>query len=122
MAMSERDHPITIAPYSGAVRIVMKEDPSFEVAHTTAALALNEADYPRVFYIPRGDVVTEFLSRTDRTTHCPYKGEANYFSVFHNGILVENGIWSYETPLQSVAEIKDYLAFDGRHFEITAEH
>lgn len=121
MAMSHRDHPIAVTPYSGSVRIIMKEDPSFEVAHTTAALALDEADYPRVFYIPREDVETEFLTRTDRTTHCPYKGDASYYSVFHNGVLAENGIWSYESPFEAVADIREYLAFDGRQFEITEE-
>jgi uncharacterized protein (DUF427 family) len=51
------------------------------------------------------------LSRSERTTHCPYKGDANYFSVAAGGKALENSVWSYETPFPAMAEIAGYLAF-----------
>ena len=45
------------------------------------ALELTEGDYPFVIYFPRDDIAMAFLDRTDKTTHCPHKGDANYFSV-----------------------------------------
>jgi len=61
--------------------------------------------------MPRKDANMTVLARTDRVTHCPYKGDANYFSVVANGKTIENAIWTYETPFPAMAEISGYLAF-----------
>ena len=74
-------------------------------------MTLKEADYPPVFYIPREDVVSAFLSKTTHTTHCPYKGDASYYSLFMNGDLAENVAWSYETPYPAMEQIRGMLAF-----------
>jgi uncharacterized protein (DUF427 family) len=102
------DHPITIAPNPKRVRVLAG---GVVVAETTRALTLKEASYPAVQYIPRADARMELLSRTERTTHCPYKGDASYFSVTANGKALENAVWSYETPFPAMAEIAGYLAF-----------
>ena len=52
-----------------------------------------------------------FLTRTDRVTYCPYKGEANYFSLFMDGRLAENAVWTYEEPYPAMEEIRGRLAF-----------
>ena len=49
--------------------------------------------------------------RTSRVTHCPYKGDANYFSIKADGKTLENSIWTYETPFPAMAEIAGHLAF-----------
>jgi uncharacterized protein (DUF427 family) len=51
------------------------------------------------------------LARTDRTTYCPYKGDATYFSIPVGGERAGNAVWTYETPYPAVADIKDHLAF-----------
>src|ERR1700676_3783841 len=81
------------------------------IAETTRALTLKEAGYPAVHYVPRADAKLELLSRTARVTHCPYKGDANYFSVNAGGKTLENSVWTYEKPFPAMAEISDYLAF-----------
>ncbi|WP_223422938.1 DUF427 domain-containing protein [Tateyamaria pelophila] len=75
------------------------------------ALELSEGDYPFVIYFPRGDIAMAFLDRTDKTSHCPHKGDATYFSVVTKSQTLENAVWSYEAPKEGVARIKDYLAF-----------
>lgn len=75
------------------------------------ALELSEGDLPPVIYFPREDIATALLDRTDKTTHCPHKGEASYFSIVNKSSITENAVWSYENPLEAVAEIKDHLAF-----------
>ena len=102
------DHPITIAPNPKRVRVSAG---GVVVADTTHALTLKEASYPAVQYIPRDDADMSLLSRTERTTHCPYKGEASYFSVTADGKALENAVWTYETPFPAMAEIAGYLAF-----------
>lgn len=51
------------------------------------------------------------LKRSDLTTYCPYKGDANYYSIRALGEVGENCVWTYETPFDAVGEIAGYLAF-----------
>ena len=102
------DHPITIAQNPREVRVRFQDH---VIAASKGVLTLKEADYPAVQYFPRGDVEAGFLSKTAHHTHCPYKGEASYYSLYMNGDLVENAAWSYEAPYPAMEEIKDMLAF-----------
>lgn len=112
---------IRITPHQGHVRVKMMNRYEFDVAVTDRALALEEGDYPTVYYIPREDVEMEYLGRTEKTTHCPHKGDASYYSVFRDGELAENGVWSYESPKTEVRRIEGYLAFDPKQFEIQVD-
>lgn len=108
------DHPITIAPFEG--KVVIRAGGKV-IAETTRALALKEASYPEVFYIPRSDADMAALTPTDHETYCPYKGDASYFSL-PTGDDGTNGVWSYETPYSAVTDIKDHLAFYPNKVEI----
>ncbi len=102
------DHPITITANPRRIRV------SFGgrvVAETTRALTLKEASYPAVQYVPREDAEMSLFARTDHGTHCPYKGDASYYSLKVDGRTAENAVWSYEEPYPAMAEIKGYLAF-----------
>ena len=81
------------------------------IADTTQALELREASLAPVQYIPRSDVAMEWLQPTERSTHCPYKGDARYFSITVGDKTAENAIWTYENPYPAVAAIKEHLAF-----------
>jgi uncharacterized protein (DUF427 family) len=81
------------------------------IAETRRALALREATYPAVHYIPREDVDMSALQRTDHVTYCPYKGECSYYSIPSGGDRAANAVWSYETPYPAVATISGHLAF-----------
>jgi len=81
------------------------------IADSTRALTLKEAHYPPVYYIPREDADMALLARTAHSTHCPYKGDASYFTISADGRSADNAVWSYEAPFPTVAEIKDHLAF-----------
>ena len=102
------DHPIAITANPKRVRVSAG---GTVIADTTHALTLKEASYPAVQYVPRQDVNMALLSRSERTTHCPYKGDASYFGVTAGGKNLENSIWTYETPFPAMAEITDHLAF-----------
>ena len=51
------------------------------------------------------------LTRTQHTTFCPYKGEAAYFSIPAGGDRSVNAGWTYESPFEAMAQIKEYVAF-----------
>ncbi len=101
-------HPISVEP--AARRVVVKAGGKV-IADTTNALVLQEASYPAVYYIPRSDADMAALSRTTHTSHCPYKGDASYYSIRDGGDRAQNAVWSYEDPHAAVAGIKDHLAF-----------
>ena len=75
------------------------------------ALALSEGDYDDVIYFPREDIAMAFLDATDKTTHCPHKGDASYFSIATKSQTLQNTAWSYENPKEEAARIKDHIAF-----------
>jgi uncharacterized protein (DUF427 family) len=102
------DHPISIEPSPRRVRVMFN---GRTVADTTRALVLRETTYKPVFYIPRDDVDMAAFERSSHSTHCPYKGDASYFSIRVGDRLSENAIWSYEQPFPAMAEIKEWLAF-----------
>ena len=102
------DHPISIAATGARVTVTFN---GHVVADTVEALSLTEAGYPVVHYIARGDVDMRVLRRTGHATHCPYKGDAAYWTIDVDGRTAENAVWSYEAPFPAVAEIGDRLAF-----------
>jgi len=108
MKLPGPDHPITITQNPRRVRVTAGD---IVIAETSKALTLKEAKYPAVQYVPREDANMALLERTDRTTHCPYKGDASYYSVKADGKTLDNAIWTYETPFPAMTEISGHLAF-----------
>lgn len=102
------DHPITI---NAADKRWRAQFEGHVIADTAGALVLQEANYPPVVYFPRADVSMSYLSRTERTTHCPYKGDASYYTLLMDGHFAENAVWSYEEPFPAMAAISGYIAF-----------
>ncbi|MCX7383807.1 MAG: DUF427 domain-containing protein [Alphaproteobacteria bacterium] len=99
---------ITIVPTTGRVRV------SFAgaiIADSTAALTLRETPYGPVQYIPRSDVCMELCQRTAHASHCPWKGDASYYSITVGERIAANAIWSYEAPIDAVSAISGYVAF-----------
>jgi uncharacterized protein (DUF427 family) len=108
MKTPDASHPIKIEPAGHRIRITHGGQ---VIADSRRALALKEAAYPVVHYIPRADVDMTALSRTGHATHCPYKGDAAYYSIVTEGRASANAIWTYEAPFEAVREIADHLAF-----------
>ena len=102
------DHPIDMAPAKTRWRAYFA---GHVIADSNDALILKEADYPPVVYFPREDVAMEYMSRTDRQTHCPYKGDAAYYTILMDGEFAENAVWTYEQPFDGMDPIAGRLAF-----------
>ena len=102
------DHPITISPAEGSVRVTVGGK---IIAESKRALRLEEKGYPPVYYLPCSDADMSLLVRTSYSTYCPYKGDCAYYSIPAGGPKSENAVWTYEKPHQAVADIKERLAF-----------
>lgn len=110
------DHPITVDRNQKHVVVTYQGE---VIADTRKALQLREATYPAVLYIPREDVSMARLTRSDHHTYCPYKGDCSYYNLPAGDARAANAVWTYETPYQSVAGIREHLAFYSDRVEIT---
>lgn len=111
------DHPITVTPAKTRWRAFFN---GHVIADTADALILQEANYPPVVYFPRQDVAMEYMGRTDRTTHCPYKGDAAYYTIRMDSEIADNAVWTYEAPFDQMSAIAGRLAFYTDKVEVYA--
>jgi uncharacterized protein (DUF427 family) len=102
------DHPITISPVEGKVRVAVAGQ---TLAESTRALRLEEKGYPPAYYLPRNDANMSHLVRTTHYSYWPYKGDCSYYSIPIGGSRSESAVWTYESPHEAVAAINGYLAF-----------
>ena len=109
------DHPITIEASRTRVRAAFD---NHVIADTNDALILRESTYPPVYYFPKDQIEMGFLAQTDHASHCPYKGDASYWSIMMDGDLAENAAWSYEDPFPAAMAIKGHLAFYPNKVEV----
>jgi len=86
-------HQITTRPSLRHIRVELEGQ---VLAETDRAVELDETGLPTRFYIPRDDVRMELLEPSATTSHCPFKGDATYFSA--RG--AQDAFWVYEAPDQ----------------------
>ncbi|MDJ0949152.1 MAG: DUF427 domain-containing protein [Alphaproteobacteria bacterium] len=101
-------HRVIVEPSPRRVRVAFAGE---TVADSTDMLLLHETGHLPVYYFPRTDVRTDLLAPSEHRTHCPYKGDASYWTVRVGDKSAENAAWSYETPIEQVAAIKGHVAF-----------
>ena len=70
-------------------------------------------------YFPPGSVNEDYVRESQTHTHCPWKGQASYYSLVVDGGLVEDAAWFYPDPKDAAANIKDHVAFYPGKVEVT---
>jgi uncharacterized protein (DUF427 family) len=81
------------------------------LGETKNALELREGSYPPRLYVPRADVTMSLLERSDRSSSCPWKGQASYYSINSPEGRLADAVWSYESPKAGMEAISGHLAF-----------
>lgn len=112
------DHPIDVEPAGD--RVVVRAG-RHVVADSERALVLREAGCPPVYYLPSSDVRPGALRPSPTRTHCPYKGEASYYSVVTDDGVIADAAWRYSEPYPDVAAIAGHLAFYPERVVISVE-
>jgi len=106
--LDSREYGFTFKPFPHHVRI---EALGTIVADSRQVMVMNETRLPPVYYIPQCDVRMDLMRTTQHHTICPFKGNANYWTLEIGSERIENIMWCYEDPLPEAIQIKDYVAF-----------
>lgn len=107
-AVASGDYQLRFVPCAKRVRV---EFAGTWIADSTHAVVLHETRQPPAHYIPMEDIRMDLLRKTDFHTHCPFKGDASYWSLQVGGQRAENAAWAYEAPYRGAEQIKGYLSF-----------
>ena len=99
---------IEIEPSPKRVRVEFR---GVVVADSARALVLHETRLPPVYYLPKADVRMDLMQPTAYRTHCPFKGNASYWTLRVGDEVAENVLWGYEDPLPEAERIRGYVAF-----------
>jgi len=102
------EYEIRTEPCSQHVRV---EFNGVCIADTTRALLVHETRLPPAYYFPPADVRMDLLETNDFSTHCPFKGNASYWTLRVGDRIAENVAWSYPDPYPEAAAINGYLSF-----------
>lgn len=106
--MKTKGHDIEVAPASD--QVVIRVDGTV-VATSSRPVVLTETGCPARYYLPPDDVKLDLLKPSATTSHCPFKGDAVYWSVQTPDGAAEDVVWSYPQPFPGVEQIAGLLAF-----------
>ncbi len=91
------------------------------VAQSDACLIVEESDHEAQLYIPEADVRWDLFEPTDLHTVCPFKGEADYWTLTASDPPEENVVWTYRRPFEEVAGLEGYVAFYSDRLQLELE-
>ena len=98
---------VDILPSSRHIRV---EVDGVTLAETTKPTLLFETGLPVRYYLPKTHVRMDLLTPNHSVSHCPYKGDAEYWSLTHNDLRADIA-WSYRTPLPESQKIAGLISF-----------
>ncbi len=103
-----KGHALYLEPSPRRVRGVLGGETVVDSCHVAL---LHETGYLPIWYFPRSDVRFDLLEATEHTTHCPFKGDASYWTIRVGGKVAENKVWGYPEILPGTPPITDRVAF-----------
>lgn len=109
---------IDVVPYQGTARVRYGD---LVLAESTSAIRVIETDHVERLYLPEADVRLELFEANDHHTICPFKGEADYWSLTGAEPPVEDVFWTYRNPFDEVAQLKGYLGVYHEKVEVELE-
>ncbi len=113
------DEPVTVGPRDPYTRLDIRQS-SRDVKVIVNGVTVAESDLPVMlfetgvatrFYLYRTDVRMDLLEPTDKRSGCPYKGNADYYSIMVDEFQQENVVWTYPSPNPQCARLKNLLCF-----------
>ena len=111
--VSRPDHRVDLLPESRRVKVIFG---GVTIADSGAAFRVEETGHGPVYYVPGKDVRLDLMRPTEQHTHCPFKGEASYWTIELTADAgsvrrSENAVWAYPSPYDEVSRLAGYYAF-----------
>jgi uncharacterized protein (DUF427 family) len=107
-SVSDYPRPPRVAPESRRVRV---EVAGVIVAESARAVRVLETAGPPCWYLPTGDVRTDFLRSVADTTVCEWKGVASYYDIVVGDRVARRAAWAYHDPKPGYEALRDRVAF-----------
>jgi uncharacterized protein (DUF427 family) len=122
----EEDEPVYTHPRDPYKRVdilassrrVRVELDGVTVAESDQPRLLFETGLPTRYYLPLSAVRMDLLRPSDTSTHCPYKGNAAYWSVQTDKRAHKDVVWIYRTPLPESQKIAGLACFYNERVDI----
>ena len=114
----EHVHGIEIVTSASRVRVSHE---NVELADTTRAVLLHEGKLPTRYYVPRDDVRMNLLVPAQTRTHCPFKGDATYWSAHLGDTVVTDIAWCYQDPIEGAEKIAGLVCFFNEKVDIDVD-
>src|SRR3954454_6209556 len=100
-------HRLFLHPFPRRIRARLNGE---TVLDTTRGALLHESGILPRFYLPLEDLRADLLERTDHSTHCPFKGDASYWSMRVGDRVAENAVWAYEEPIDEASWLRGLVS------------
>ena len=81
------------------------------VADTSKAIRVIETSHPPSYYIPQEDIRPGVLRPASGRSFCEWKGEAVYWDVVLEDVVLPKVGWSYPRPTPEFEALQDHVAF-----------
>ena len=63
------------------------------------------------YYFPRSALDDSLVRESSRTSLCPWKGTASYYSLEAYGVTSADAVWFYPEPTPEAESVRDRVAF-----------
>lgn len=125
----EEDEPVVAHPRDPHKRVeaiassrhVVVELNGVRLADSTRPVLLFETGLPTRYYLPPEDVDRAVLEPTFNRSVCPYKGVADEYWSVPGQPDATDVVWSYSSPLPTVAKVAHLMAFYNELVDITVD-
>lgn len=109
----------TVSTHAEDIHIEVRLDGEL-VADARRPVLLEETGMGTAYYLDKADLVAD-VRPLELSTHCPFKGDASYWTIEAGGRTHDAIAWSYETPNAGAEDITGRLAFFADRAEILVD-
>lgn len=109
----EAAHMMRVRPIGREVTVRLGDEIVARSRRAVLLVEIGKDVYDPAYYLPLSDVAVDLVP-TERSTHCPLKGDTTYYDLGSTGERdgVEAIGWSYTEPLEWAGELRGLIAFD----------
>jgi uncharacterized protein (DUF427 family) len=111
-------HRITVTPADLHVEVSVN---GVRIAESDRPVLLEETGLPTRYYLPREHVRADLLRATNSETTCPFKGQASYWSVELDDEVLDDLVWSYESPIPQAEGVAGLLCFYNERVDLVVD-